>query len=759
MSHVRGVRRVLALVLAVGAVTGVGLVAALGSAGASPTIEAGPTPGSAGLPDGRLYEEVSPANKNGNYVASGGISILVAGQGYAAAAPGGDAVVFLSSGAMGESVSSMVQPYVAHRTPGLGWETASTVPPQQGLTRLSGGPTGLLESSDMSRFAFTSQSLVNYSPEEPLGAGGSAGLYVSEDPFAPPVWLGKPLVADAIPQPGQIKICECYRLVGGTPTLSTVYFTYSGTLIAQDASRAPNVGDGQDDSETDAWGFYEWSGGTLAEAGVLPDGTVSPFGAVPAALAAEFGVRTSSQTGQPANFDNEVAAGGSRAFFVSPDPQASTVTDPGFCEKGGPCTSAPPELYVRERAADGSKSTVLVSQSQLPGHVGELAPDGPVSVADALSAHAVQAQRSYVYASVDGSQAFFASRDRLTVAAPEDGEVKEYDFDLDSGVLTYLPNVVGSIVAVSGNGSDFLFEERASEPFSEPGRLELWRGGPNGGTVTEVAQLPWPPEPGGRYDGDLDVEGRASADGSVFVFDTNAPVPGGFNNATGYSDVYRYDASAETLTCVSCLPAGVEQSGDAYISYDDGPGGNDRPLSNEDSRAMSADGSRVFFDTPDPLVAQDTNGKRDVYEWENGHVDLISPGTSSEDAYYLDNSESGGDVFFSTAAGIVAGDTDAAYDVYDARVPRPGDDPPPAAVPCQGDVCQGPPSVPSLLGAPASAAFNGLGNLTPSSVVQAPKAKPKSKSKKKRARGKKKARRRRARAKGGRVSKRDGRGK
>ena len=110
---------------------------------------------------------------------------------------------------------------------------------------------------------------------------------------------------------------------------------------------------------------------------------------------------------------------------------------------------------------------------------------------------------------------------------------------------------------------------------------------------------------------------------------------------------------------------------------------------------------------------------------------LISSGTSSEESYYLDNSESGGDVFFNTAAGMVPGDRDEAYDVYDARIPRPGDNPPPAAVPCQGDVCQGPPSVPSLLGAPASATFTGLGNVTQPSV-QTVEAKPGPKRKKRR---------------------------
>jgi hypothetical protein len=73
-------------------------------------------------------------------------------------------------------------------------------------------------------------------------------------------------------------------------------------------------------------------------------------------------------------------------------------------------------------------------------------------------------------------------------------------------------------------------------------------------------------------------------------------------------------------------------------------------------------------------------------------------------------------VFFATTDSLVAGDTDGAYDVYDARIPHPGDVLAPAAVPCEGSVCQGPPNVPSPLTSPASATFSGLGNPVPEIV-------------------------------------------
>jgi hypothetical protein len=217
------------------------------------------------------------------------------------------------------------------------------------------------------------------------------------------------------------------------------------------------------------------------------------------------------------------------------------------------------------------------------------------------------------------------------------------------------------------------------------------------------------------------------------------PVPGGFNSGTQLEQVYRYEVPTNTLACVSCAPPGVTPAYSGETSYGEATGRGNAEMSplraNEgelqgiagvvDERGMSSDADRIFFDTPTPLVPQAANaGTNDVYEWENGVVYLISGGKSPEKSYFLDNSENGNDVFFATSEGLVPGDTDGAYDVYDARIPHAGDNPPPAAVPCEGSVCQGPPSVPSPLAAPASATFSGLGNIPPGPGVT-PAAKPK----------------------------------
>jgi hypothetical protein len=322
--------------------------------------------------------------------------------------------------------------------------------------------------------------------------------------------------------------------------------------------------------------------------------------------------------------------------------------------------------------------------------------------------------------------------------------VKTYDFDVETSALTYLPGVVGQIVTSDQNGSSFAFV--SPEAGAEEAELDLWSAGPAaGGTVTPITRMEGKPKEVFRGIG-ADVRvARMSSDGSVVVFMTPLLLPGHFNSGTELEQIYRYDVPENTLSCVSCAPAGVTPTSDAEMSVleaNENGAGLDIEAGLVDERGISSDGSRIFFDTADPLVPQDTNTGskifnkhnrreepqgRDVYEWENGTVYLLSGGKSSRSSFFLDSSESGGDVFFATTDGLVPGDTDGAYDVYDARVPHLGDNPPSAAVPCEGSVCQGPPRVPAPLGAPASATFSGLGNIAPEPAAT-PAVKPKPKA-------------------------------
>jgi hypothetical protein len=119
---------------------------------------------------------------------------------------------------------------------------------------------------------------------------------------------------------------------------------------------------------------------------------------------------------------------------------------------------------------------------------------------------------------------------------------------------------------------------------------------------------------------------------------------------------------------------------------------------------ISADGSRVFFNSGQPLLPSDTNGWLDVYEWERdgagschqaqGCLYLLSDGTDPESSYLIGASASGNDVFILTRGRLVTQDLNGNMDVYDARVN--GVTVAQEVPPCEGEACRGPvPSVPA----------------------------------------------------------------
>jgi hypothetical protein len=271
-----------------------------------------------------------------------------------------------------------------------------------------------------------------------------------------------------------------------------------------------------------------------------------------------------------------------------------------------------------------------------------------------------------VYPSPDGSRAFFESRDKLAKSAegkePEGSGPWTYEFNLNTEKVTFLPGVVGPIAASSQNGSSFIFKNTESHA------IERWAGGP---TPESIASFSTPAEP--------EFEGSGANNGAAFVFNTNAVLKHGsqtFNDSTERLQAYRYDVSSQTLLCVSCAPPTVPQS--AIKAVNDG-----FSLDNlrGQGREIADEGGRVFFATATKLVPQAENGVSDVYEWEQsgtgschsekqagGCLYLVSSGTSPDPSFYLDNDESGENVFFTTRARLVKGDTDESYDVYDARV-------------------------------------------------------------------------------------------
>jgi len=660
-----------------------------------------------GLPEGRAYELVSPLDKGGNEAGASKGNVQ-----FATAAADGERVVYGTSGPVGSGPTGIGPTYAVSERTAVGWQTRGALP--RGVGSLSA-----VEDAPLQRF-YPSPNLADYAFATlgPYVTGGgdqkkSPNLYLTgEDTAVEPSWVSQPTVSSPFPALGQGR--NKLPAPAGPPTNGgRLYFTYYGTLVPEDAGRAVLLEEGEE-----AWGFYESNEGRLAYAGRLPDGSVDAHGAVPAAT----GERSEKDT--PDFFANQVSDDGSRAFFVSPDPQSSHP--PGD----------PVELYVRE----GGERTVLVSRNTLEGDTpaaGYEGPEGGTTGVTPVHTPAVRSggngeQDSYVYALPDGSRAYFESKDKLatsaTGGAPTGAGPWTYEFNLETNALTYLPGVDGRILASSQDGSRFIFIKYSEEAPGErsPGALYI----SSGGNAAKVAELPAPPFNATTHDTMIVSPVRATPDGSVFVFETDSPIPGArnsdgsepANNGEGYEQIYRYEAGNEAPWCLSCPPKGTTPNGNANLSSDDHLQEAEYETSAGlvvGNRGLTADGGQVFFDTPESLVASDSNGVRDAYQWAGGRLHLVSSGTGSQPSFFLDNSESGRDVFFATSESLTAEDTDGGYDVYDARIAG-GFPHAPAAGEC-GDGCQGPPSLAPTFPSPASAIFSGAGNVSPAAPASARK--------------------------------------
>lgn len=373
-------------------------------------------------------------------------------------------------------------------------------------------------------------------------------------------------------------------------------------------------------------------------------------------------------------------------------------------------------------------------------------------------------------ASSDGSRVFYY----------ESGEL--YVFDFNSGTTTdvtagfppaeHKAHVIdGFIMATSEDGNRIYFAaESVLAPGAVSGEPNVYVAHYDGSkwTTTLVATVSRTDEFNGERDPFSKIvfwdrmDARVSPNGRYLAFLSSRPLTG-YDNLDAVSEqpdeeAYLYDADSNHLVCVSCNPSGARPLGIYETGYGTGPlvdrgffwsnhwMAADIPLwravHNEKPLAPAmyqprylANSGRLFFNSSDALVPQDTNGLMDVYQYEpdgvgsctsasatfhdqvSGCIDLISAGTSSGESAFMDASESGNDVYFVTGEKLAPEDVDASADVYDAHVcsaSAPCHVPPVSPPPCtSGDSCKGPPSPqPVLFGAGASETFNGAGNIT-----------------------------------------------
>jgi hypothetical protein len=408
--------------------------------------------------------------------------------------------------------------------------------------------------------------------------------------------------------------------------------------------------------------IYDFTGGQLHPIGYLPDGSLDPAG-----VSAVWGNEASSV------YDN-----GTKVFFT------------------GGTTGG---LYMRE-----NDTTTL-----------------PVSVSQRAGASSTPEPAGFGGASADGSVVYFTSRANLTEASETHGQPTLYRLDFNTGLLSDLTvssapsdaefgGNVSQVVHVSEDGSYVYFSAygalapgASTQQSFDVTNLYVWHQGQG---VKFIAQA------------GVGTAGQVSPNGLHYAFVSSIPATS--FTCSECSLLYDYDAESGQVRCVSCNPDGDPSTGGVEIGglpYGIG-------ISHHYPRAVLNDG-RVFFDTTDRLVAADTNGQFDVYEWQDGALSLISSGHASEASHFAEASADGTNVFFRTGQQLVGQDSDHSVDLYDARIDG-GFPAPPSAAACSGTGCQGVPSAPPIFATPPSVTFNGVGNFI--APVTKSKAKPKAKS-------------------------------
>ena len=258
---------------------------------------------------------------------------------------------------------------------------------------------------------------------------------------------------------------------------------------------------------------------------------------------------------------------------------------------------------------------------------------------------------------------------------------------------------------------------------------------------------------------------RVSPNGQYLAFMSDRPLTGYDNrdaNPEAHEardeEVFLYNASGEHVSCVSCNPNRTQRPTGVFDQLHAGEGLNlrvdpvaawenrwlagsipgwtplDAELASYQSRYL-LDNGRVFFNSADALVAQDTNhrtetiagnptevGVEDVYQYEHGGtggcvgpepcVSLLSSGASPNESAFMDASVSGNDAFFFTDQQLVSSDTDGNFDIYDAHVCSEGSPcivpPPPPPKECAEEAtCRGGATPPPGFGSTSSETFSG----------------------------------------------------
>jgi len=635
-----------------------------------------------GLPDGRAYELVSPALKNGGEVfplapdtASCGVSCKPGVQSEPfprMSSPDGEAVVYegqpfsLTEGAV------VYNQYLSKRTP-TGWETTTLAPRLMGSNR-----QGYRAFNTELTTGVLAQGRPSLTPEAP---SETSNLYVQ--PTATPTTL-TPLLGAEPPNRGQeVKLAYA----GASADFSQHFFAANDALTGP-APFAPEALDGGSSDKN----LYEWVGGELRLVNVLPGNAETLPGAY-------FGARPVNTSGQSDNsvsdLSHAISEDGSRVFWSDEAGQVYVR------ENAETTTQIPDPGKFLTASADGSK--VLLRN----GHLYDLETEAIVDLTEGQGGF-----EGIVGQSEDLSRVYFVATSVLTGE-----EENQYGAKAEAGKF--------NLYAWQGGSVAFIATLLAADNQGPDAKSSDWQFSP----AQRTAQA----SPNGRW---VAFISRAPLTGYANVGPACERNSSGVLITVPCREVFLYDSATAELSCPSCNPSHAVPLGPSGLPLIlQGGAGIEDPV--PPVRYLTDEG-RLYFDTSDSLTPSDTNGRvEDVYQYQpqgmgsckraGGCVSLISAGTGSVDSNFLAVDETGKNVFFTSRDQLVLRDSDDLVDLYVAREGGGiATETETARGECLGEACQPTIAAPNDP-TPGSLSFQGAGN------VEEKKASKKQKKKKKRA--------------------------
>ncbi|HEV3070275.1 MAG TPA: hypothetical protein VGY76_02475 [Solirubrobacteraceae bacterium] len=682
------------------------------------------TGAAAGLPDCRGFELVSPADSPGeaftpNVFTPNSRDLQTYSPLRAAADGSGvayveDAPIAGGNGAAGHGFGNQ---YLATRS-AAGWSSSDITPP---------GTTSETQyeafSADLSQGVLVSEGYTGpaLTPDAPPKCfvmysrnSGDGSYHALFSETQTPRWCGFP---------EGLGNGDTFVFAGASDDRSQLFFQSQAALIPGATEASGRFGNN----------LYDSIGGRLALVNVLPNGTY--------ATDATFGTLAEEESQRLPDFSGVVSKDGARVYWTD---------------------LATGKVYLRENPAQ--------PQGALNGEGRCVEPTRGCTVQVSGGGSAL-----YWTATPDGRYAYYTENGELwrfdaqsdareALAGPgsdvrgvigvnETGEDGAYLYFVAGGALA-----PGAEAGVCGEPAGGIEEAEESKGLVPPGKgcnLYILRGNAHVRFIATLVALDdhfaSPLGIFGDWRSSLGLRtAEVTPDGHSLLFESSVHLAEAAGAKGG--GIFVYDADSARISCASCDPSGLpplelqaKEPKDAFSL----------PVSRRAAfmpRWISADGSRVFFDSSEQLVPQGENAQdgtglgggfgsggipyENVFEWERegtagcpqsvpvrvngGCVSLLSDGASLGDAFFVEASVSGNDAFFVSREDLVPQAVGNHMKLYDARVDG-GFPAPVEAASCVGEACRGGLSGPAGLGTVGSTTFSGGSNLPPPTTVVAPR--------------------------------------